>query len=91
MDLAKARSLTLTLDPGPLFAQVEVHTQTLITIPAQVWAFIRCDQFTYRKFLMHFYSTATQLDPRSQLTKLGRLALQLRSGLKFLFLTYNII
>ena len=32
----------------------------------QVWAFIRCDQFTYRKFLRHFYSTATHLlDPRS--------------------------
>ncbi len=30
------------------------------------WAFIRCDQFTYRKFLRHFYSTATHLlDPRS--------------------------
>ena len=28
-------------------------------IRAQVWAFIRCDQFTYRKFLRHFYSTAT--------------------------------
>jgi len=26
-----------------------------------VWAFIRCDQFTYRKFLRHFYSTATHI------------------------------
>ena len=24
-----------------------------------LWAFIRCDQITYRKFLRHFYSTAT--------------------------------
>ena len=24
-----------------------------------MWAFIRCDQITYRKFLRHFYSTAT--------------------------------
>jgi len=27
----------------------------------QVWAFIRCDQITYRKFLRHFCSSATHL------------------------------
>jgi hypothetical protein len=31
---------------------------------AQVWAFIRCDQFTYRKFLRHFYSSATHTGPK---------------------------
>ena len=49
------------LDPRSQDAvqQITLAFWKVPVIRAQVWAFIRCDQFTYRKFLRHFYSTAT--------------------------------